>query len=389
MDKKSQVIVFGLIGLSAVLGFLLFSAQSSKQLVLKEKEELTQENDSLNAKVDKLSKDLQQRQGQVSNITRDMERVSTERDDLQEQFSLVSRAKDELAAKIKVMQKQLQAQQQQPTAPSVGQSTDAYWATVLKSKTDLEMQLGTVRNEIRVININNEQLQREKSALELTLNNLERDKEDIKREMEYKQKMMDSIAQELVMERNDRLQVQVLFKTVKNENAALMRQLRTLNNHKIDMERKLKNLRDAKSAVETRVSDMENMLSGRLAQISELRDQIEAIRAGRPVPDSEVSSGKGPSVELQPIVVYPKIESASSSTSAAPGAGKVVAVNRENNFIIVDLGENVGTKIGDIFQIYRDGNWVASVEVIKVSKTVSACDIRKEEAPVKINDMVR
>ena len=391
MEKKSQFILAGLIFVGLTFGYLYFTTQNSKQLLLKERDELAQENESLNAKVEKLTKEVQQRQGQVSSLSKDLEDIGAERDELQDKFSLVNKTKDELSNKIKTMQKQLasQQQQQQPSAPSSGQYTDAYWATVLKTKTDLEMQLASARNEMKVLNINNEQLQREKSSLDLTVDNLERDKEDIKRQMEYKQKMMDSIAQELVMERNDRLQMQVLLKTVKNENAALMRQLRTLNNHKIDLERKLKNLKDAKVSVETRVSDMENMLSGRLSQISELRDQIEAIRAGQAIPVSETLMQKSQSVELQPIVVYPKIEAASPETAGAPEAGKVVAVNRENNFVIVDLGENVGVKAGDMFQIYREGNWVATVEVIKVSKTVSACDIRKEEAPIRINDMVR
>jgi hypothetical protein len=67
----------------------------------------------------------------------------------------------------------------------------------------------------------------------------------------------------------------------------------------------------------------------------------------------------------------------------------VLSINRDNNFIVVDLGEDAGVKPGDNFRVYREEKPIASVEAIQVRRTISACDIKKETTSVKIGDVVR
>ncbi len=68
---------------------------------------------------------------------------------------------------------------------------------------------------------------------------------------------------------------------------------------------------------------------------------------------------------------------------------KVLSVNRDNNFVVIDLGEDSGVKAGRTFKVYRDKRLIAALEVIRVAKTVSACDIKDETSPIKIGDTVK
>jgi len=57
--------------------------------------------------------------------------------------------------------------------------------------------------------------------------------------------------------------------------------------------------------------------------------------------------------------------------------------------VIVDIGEDAGLKIGDVLAAYRDGKPIASLEVIQARRNIAACDIKKEDSPLKIGDAVR
>jgi hypothetical protein len=67
----------------------------------------------------------------------------------------------------------------------------------------------------------------------------------------------------------------------------------------------------------------------------------------------------------------------------------VVSVNQDNNFVIVDLGERSGIKVGDAFKVYHNGVQVVSVEVIQVRQDISAADIKQKTAPFSVGDTIR
>lgn len=315
----------------------------------------------------------------------DLANVNQQKADLEKRYELVNRAREDLIQKLK---------EQQSQKPSVTESrveytpqnNDAYWAEVLRAKNEMELQLNNVRAELKSLQMSNEQLQREKSNIELDLNSLKREKEDLKRQIEYNQKLVESISKELVTEKNDKTQIQDSYKLVRNENAMLSRQLQSLNNRKINLDKKIQELTESKGSLERRLSEMESMLTDRVTQIEQFKGKVEAVKTGEPVEGRE----KKESVELPAIVVRPQADQPSRSVNPDAGfIGRVLAVNKDNNFVIIDLGQDSGLKVGDAFKIYRDEKPVASVEVTQVRRSISACDIKKEMSPIKIGDTVR
>ncbi len=381
MEQKVKFILIGLIAITAIFIFLFVQALSSKQIVIRQRDDLAKENESLSTKVEKLQNNIRDYENKMDSLNSELDRVSKEKEETKKKYELANKAKDELVEKLKSQETQLSAKPQ--VVEVAPQPSDAYWAGILRAKTDLELQFGNIRSELKTMQINNEQLQRDRSALELEVTGLKREKEDMKRQVDYNQKLLDSISQDFVREKNDKTKIQDTFRSLRNENVMLVQQLKSLNNRKIDLEKKLKDLEERKTSAEQRFTEMQAMLTEKLSQISSLNRRIETIG------EDEKSKAKLPleqreSVELPTIVVRPQAE----DTEAMPLTGKVLAINRDNNFIIVDMGESAGLKVKNRLRVDRNGQNVADVEVIQTRKNISACDIKKEISTIQVGDMV-
>lgn len=386
MENRVKFIIIGLIGILAISLFIAFQNYATKETLLKEKDRLSKENESLVAKVERAMRELRVSQEKVGSVNKELDRVSQEKERIERQYELIKKREGELMERLK---SQPAAALVKPTLESLPPTQDAYWAGILKAKTDLEFQLGNLRSELKNMQIRNEQLQREKSSLGLDINNLGRDNEDLKRQLEYNQKLMDSITQELVREKNDKIKIQETFKAIKNENVVLTRQLKSLNSRKVELEEKLQKLQDDKDALDRRITEIETTFSNKISKIKELKEQLDVIYSiGRQTEQPEEKSEQKGSVELPPIVVRPQTETASGVTATSL-TGKILAVNRDNNFVIIDLGENSGIKVGDTFRVYRQDESIATIETIQIRKSIAACDIKKETKPIATGDTVR
>jgi predicted nucleic acid-binding Zn-ribbon protein len=290
---------------------------------------------------------------------------------------------------------------------SVSQASDEYWAAVLQSKADLEMQLGNVRNELKTTLLNNEQMEKEKEALDLELKSLKRETEDVRRQIEYDKKMadrqmdyerkkmeqqladnkriMDRLSQDLVTEKNDKMKIQEMLNTLKSENRALTHEIENLSSRKVDLEERLKQVQDDKVMVERKFREMETVLADNISKVNELKTKLESGPRSTATEAQKLAApaSRKQAVELPPIVVRPQ---ATVGVGAAAPGRHILAVNKEGNFVIIDLGEDAGVKMGDTFTVYRDGKKIALLEAIRVSKTVTACDIKKQVLPITTAD---
>ena len=384
MEKKIKLIIIGLIGFSVVCLFLFLQATGSKQLVIRERDDLKSENGTLTNKINQLEQELKNNKDKISSLLVERDKIAEDLGDLQKKLELASQARDELADKLN---KQLQ-QSGVAKQEIVLQNTDAYWGAVLKAKTDLEMQLASIRSELKSLQISNESLQRDKSALQLDVNSLRNEKQDLLRQLDYNQKLLDSISQEVVRERNDKVKIQESFKTVKGENTTLFRQLESLNSRKSALDRKLQDLQAGKDTVGKRLSEMEAMLVERISQINALKEELDGIRSGKLT--TTVSENKPiESVELPAIVVHSSSVNAKENAEVNKSSGKILAVNPDNNFVVIDLGTSSGVKYGDVFNVSRADKTIGSIVVIQARDDISACDIKSTSTPFKIGDSIR
>ena len=389
MEQKTKFIIIGLVGFCIVCLFLFIQAASQQQRLVRESNDLKTENTVLTNRANKFENDLKETQGKIGSLQAERDKGIEEFNELQKKFELASKARDELIEKLK---KNSQQQVAASVSPSVQQpalvpeNTDAYWGTVLKAKTDLEMQLSSIRLELRNLQISNESLQREKSALGIDINSLRNDKKDLLRQLDYNQKLLDSISQEVVRERNDKVAIQDSFKTIRAENSILSRQLKSLVSRKEALDKKVISLQEGKATVEKRLNEMEMMFTDKISKIGSLKNELDEVKSGKAEDTEKVSKE---SVELPAIVVRSAPAMGREGAAIQTFPGKILAVNLDSNFVVIDVGSADGANVGNVFNVYRDAKPIGSLSVIQTRANISACDIKRMSTPLKIGDSIK
>lgn len=151
-------------------------------------------------------------------------------------------------------------------------------------------------------------------------------------------------------------------------------QLAKLQAERDDATRKVADLEKAKS-------DLENKLMASDQPTVEL-DRVMVSGAG----------GSGDSGSIMPVSASPYGSSLGGSSISAPaGEGQVVVVNREYDFIVMNLGKNHGLAIGQEFQIVRGSEVLGHVKIEKVYDELSAAAILPDskKSSIREGDTVR
>ena len=380
MEQKTKFIILGLVLVSLVSFVMSLQMMSSRKALEDAKLELERENQSLAEKARAMEAALDEKKRAEERLMRELDEVTAERDDIQTKYFQLEGEKTKLAEEIKSL-KALSVKVSEKPQPIEG--TDTYWAGILKSKIDLELKLEKLSEQLREVNISNDQLKRQGLTLDLELKNIKRERDDLARGVEYSQRMVDSLSAELVREKKDKVSIKDTLKSIRNENSVLRSQLRSLSSRKVSLERMLQSLEKEKQGLERKLVQMETVLTDQVANINVLRDQLEIVRETVP----RATTSADPSVELPPIVVQPQGQSYGQRQGAA--LGEVLSVDKENNFLVIDLGEGAGLKVGDRLNVYRQDKVIGVVKVIRTRKTISACDIERELLPIRIGDLVK
>lgn len=116
-------------------------------------------------------------------------------------------------------------------------------------------------------------------------------------------------------------------------------------------------------------------------QLNALQGELAlAIQQHRQRPAAQSRGTPQRLVELEKVTV---------SHGGPPVSGRVLEVNREWQFVVVDLGWDV-LAIGDVLGVYRNGALIAKVGVERVQEQVAAATILPDyrEAAVAIEDRV-
>lgn len=160
----------------------------------------------------------------------------------------------------------------------------------------------------------------------------------------------------------------------------------------------------------TQTKDAAQHAAVQLAQLQDERDTIrqrldEATQA-KGAAESRVAELAQPTVQLENVVVtndQAQPAKADAAHAAAPDqgapiaaaqglmSGQVVVVNREYDFIVMNLGKHHGLLVGQEFQVVRDNQVLGKVKVEKVYDELSAATILPESQKnnIREGDLVR
>ena len=215
-------------------------------------------------------------------------------------------------------------------------------------KKDLEGKLVDLRAQLQTINKEKEELQHKNQELSFEISSLKDDSVRLNDEIKMKADSFESKIKELREKR------------VLAENSLL------------EIERKNKIL-------EKKVNTVEKTLKDKEEELLTLKRK-EAIIS---------DSGDDESVELSPILVKAGMFDKPGASTAPLFVGRVLAVNKNNGFVIINLGLEAGVKIGSKYRVFKKDRVIAELQAIQVRENVSACDISKEIEEITINDTVK
>lgn len=191
--------------------------------------------------------------------------------------------------------------------------------------------------------------------------------EELKGELAKSEAQLDQAARSLAQE----LQVKdALAKSVDERQREIDRIGRDLQ--------QLKSERLALTDEVARLKAHQDELELQLSEVQHAKTELEAAMH---------TSGTQPTTELEKVVVTsPTSMSASSGmsgSSVSAAQGQVIVVNREYDFVVVNLGKNQGLQVGQEFQVIRDNQVLGHVKVEKVYDELSAAallpDSNKDE----------
>lgn len=389
MDNKSKFIIIILSAALVVAGFIAFQvAQSLNSQKNKYEEQIKKSQksiDDLSVSSAQAKADLKNAETKLEEIQKEISNISSERDDLKGRLEAASKDNQLLTAKISELQETLaKKSQNEQEVPIV--SEDSYWASVLKDKAGLEVEVNSLEKQLEGLNKKLDDLTKENNDLSIDLNKISQEKAELERKSEYNEDLPKTLSEELVKEKNERSSLAEQLDKIRQDYSVLQQQLKDETAQNLKLTSQIEDLKREKELLTRRIAGGEATLQDKTTEALETQGKIAALD---PEPVKSLSKDARV-VELGPIVVgggarqdYPQLDRGLS--------GSLLAVNKENNFVVIDIGESAGVKNGIIFSVYRDDVSIGSIKIIQARRDISAADILSIQPgqQLKVGDAVK
>lgn len=380
----------------------------SKQLQDAEKqaEIFRRDIDDKNREKTALERRISDAERESSRRVDELERLKNEKDDLNRRVKDMSESRDDLMAQLKnrpkeivekivyrdkIVEAPVQDQgfsaEMKRGAVDGGKANEDYWAGIVRAKAALQMELDQVKKDLVAAQMKVQDFQKTNSDMEIEIGRLKNEKDEIVRKIKYGEDLADNLSVELARARNDQKAIQMRADQVSQEDQALRTEIKNLTTTKVALEKTISRLTEEKQMTEKKLVETESIIQSRIDEIWKMKKDIDGRIS---LPGTKGSAD----VQLPPIVVNSNVGRPAGvpvtvARATVSKAGSVVSVNVDNNFVITNLGERSGVKLGDQFKVYRGGSQIGIVEVIQVRQDISAADIKQKTAAFKPGDTVK
>ncbi len=161
---------------------------------------------------------------------------------------------------------------------------------------------------------------------------------------------------------------QGLREEMKKENQSLKDQLAIETQAKEDARQELnQKLAESQSKIDelqTQLTQEVNRSKDLEAAGEQLKEKIKQLESEKQSLDQPQPESMTAPVHLEKIVVAP----------AASKEGKVLTVDADNDFVIINMGEKDGVASGSVMSIYHNENYLGDVKLTRVQPDMSAAD---------------
>jgi len=383
--KLPLIVLLVLLIISALITVQFYSDKqnllSDNQTLKKDRAKLSEENNSLRSQYKNLETRYASNKERLDNIQEELSKVSREKEDLKNRYAAIYKEREQLVSKLKgmVQIKSTAAVKENNVGPrGTSSSSDEYWSGVVRQKAELQAKLEELQKQLLDTKTEIFRLQKDNKELSLKIDEVNKAKDSLEMDLAFKERTMDIMSRNLVNEREARKALTDEIGKLRDENIGLKREIIVANKDKIQLQSTLKDMIKKKDVLEKTVGEVQDVLKEKKMMFSELESQLtKAVGINTGAKNSA-------SVELPPIVV--KSDVSGKSLTGKPLKGEVLAVNKNDNFVIIDIGENSGVKPGLKFNIVRSGKTIGNVEVIETRREISAADIKGVNAGYTIRE---
>ncbi|MDD5120655.1 MAG: hypothetical protein PHR84_05035 [Candidatus Omnitrophica bacterium] len=153
-----------------------------------------------------------------------------------------------------------------------------------------------------------------------------------------------------------------------------------------DLENKLKEAQDEGKKIKEQLKVIEKQKTELEEKIKSLQSDEDSVELGTVVVNNEpvVTVDNPPLDKNAPVKAVKK-----SSSKAKLLEGRIMVVNREFNFVVINLGSKDGVAVGDIFLVSHEGKNLGEIKIEKVHDSMSAAGFALElKDQIKENDQI-
>lgn len=396
MENKSKLLILVSVVICVALVFVLYQTTQTYNLDKKkyseEIDKLRQDKEAVVGDFNRAKDSAKIAQKKLEEIQNNLIDLSGERDEWKNKYEEAQAQREEFENKISELERAASrqpqvAQKEISEAPVV--YSDSHWADLVKERASLEITVADLKQELETMVIRVDELTKENTELNQELDKINRLKTDLERQVAYNQKLTQTLSDELVREKNDkRVFINELDK-IKQDYAIVEQQLKDSSDEKLVLSKEQQGLKEENKVLARKISELDQVLQDRMSEIIKVKDQLTDIRTK--TDKSGESQAGAKVVELPAIVVKADERTSAEAVPAEKLSGSVLAINKDNNFVVIDIGETAGVRSGMQFNVYRNDQKIASLEIIQVRRDISAADIKylANGQQIKVADIVK
>ena len=149
----------------------------------------------------------------------------------------------------------------------------------------------------------------------------------------------------------------------------------------VKLKEELEKERSAKEQLQTKLSEelttSQNSVAALQAQLEKERQRIQGTE-GIAQDVSKNTVEKVTKKEPRVMLIQPKKSVRLGKIVVDPNEsrkGLILTVDEINNFVIVNLGEKDGVRLGDVLSVFRDGSYLGDIKVTGLQPNMAAADL--------------
>jgi hypothetical protein len=221
-----------------------------------------------------------------------------------------------------------------------------------------------------------EEIKTKQRITEAKLKESEKQVADLQQKLKDAKTQIDTLSGTLNQEKQTRTETQAKLEQLSSD-FELQKELRA------DLEKRLSQAQDDTRSVQAQLSELTSQKTELEAKVRELEVKTQNIELGKIVvapPETAVPvSAKGKKQKSAPASKQQQqqqqqVKSTKEAATAVSGGqeGKVLVINKDYNFVVINLGTRDGVEVGTPFSIFRGNKYIGDIKVEKVHDAMSA-----------------